>query len=196
MKKEGGVSLPKGSSKKFAGLFTNYLFNRNFFPDELIKRFDLYCCHLIGDFKFRIIVPIYQKYELVAYVGRDVTGKSEMKYKNSPIEESKIPVKECLYNLDTIKDRAIIVEGVTDVWRLGNECVATFGTQYTKAQVSLLSGLKKAFVLYDADASKQAEKLGNDLSSIVDSVEVLTLDSGDPADLSPTEALKLKSYLF
>lgn len=193
---EGEVQLPKGSSKNFAGIFQNYILSRNFIPEEVIKQFDLYCCHLIGDFKFRIIAPIYQDFELLSYTGRDVSGKSNLRYMNAPLEESKKPVKECVYNLDTVKDKAIIVEGVTDVWRLGNECVATFGTQYTKAQVALLSRLKKAFILYDSDASVQAEKLGNDLSSTVDSVEVLTLSHGDPADMSDTEALLLKKKLF
>jgi DNA primase len=193
---DGEVTLPKGSSKNFPGIFTNYLSSRNFNPAEIIKKYDLYCCHLIGDFKFRIIAPVIMQRELVSYTGRDITNKSNLRYKNYPIEQSKIPIKECLYNIDSVRDKVIIVEGITDVWRMGDECVATFGTQYTRSQIALLTGIKKAFVLYDADAATQAEKLANDLSVIISYVEVITLDSGDPADLLPIDAIRLKKSFF
>lgn len=189
------IELPKGCTKEFAGIFTNYLLKRNFNPEELIKTYDLYAGEKLSLFQFRVIVPVYFKRELVTYLGRDITNKSPLKYLNCPIEESKIPIKNCLYNLDSVKDSAIIVEGVTDVWRIGQGCIATFGIQYTKKQISLLIGLKKAFVLFDNDAIARAEKLANDLSCFVDSVEVLELDKGDPADMSPIDALKLRSYL-
>jgi DNA primase len=193
---ENEVKFPKGSSKNFVGKFTNWISSRNFNPAEIIRKYDLYCCHLIGDFKFRIIAPVYHQRELVSYTGRDVTNKSDLRYKNCPIEQSKIPIKECLYNIDSVRDKVIIVEGITDVWRMGDECVATFGTQYTRKQIALLSGIAKAFVLYDADASVQAEKLANDLSAIISYVEVITLDSGDPADLSPIDAIRLRNKVF
>ncbi len=193
---EDEVKFPKGSSKNFAGTFLNWFSSRNFNADEIIKKYALQCCHLIGDFKFRVIAPVYYQRELITYTGRDITGKSDLRYKHCPIEQSKIPIKNCLYNLDTVRDRVIIVEGITDVWRIGDECVATFGTQYTKEQIALLTGIKKAFVLYDADAPVAAEKLGNDLSSIIPYVEVITLQTGDPADLSPIDAIRLKKNFF
>ena len=153
---QSSVDLPKGSSKNFTGVFTNYLFKRNFQPDTIIKTYDLYAGAIGTDFAYRIIIPIYQQYELVAYLGRDATEKNTLKYLNCPVELSKIPIKECLYNLDAVRDKAIIVEGVTDVWRLGAGAIATFGVQYTRQQLSLLIGLKKVFVLYDQDAAAQS----------------------------------------
>ncbi len=193
---EDEIKLPKGCSKKFPGIFTNWFSSRNFNAAEIIRKYDLHCCHLIGDFKFRVIMPVYMQRELVTYTGRDITNQSGLKYKHCLIEESKIPIKECLYNIDSTKDKVIIVEGVTDVWRMGDECVATFGTQYTRKQIALLSGIRKAFILYDADASVQAEKLANDLSAVVSYVEVITLETGDPADLTPIEAIRLKKKIF
>lgn len=190
-----GMSLPKGCSKNFAGIFTNYLLSRNFNPQELIKEYDLYCCHTIGDFKFRIIAPVYYQYELITYTGRDVTGNAKSKYLHCSNEESIIPIKNTLYNIDSIKDKAIIVEGITDVWKLGKGSIATFGTQHTKKQLALLSGIDKVYILFDAEASKEAENLANNLLCITKKVDVLYLEKGDPADMFPLEALKLKKKL-
>ena len=193
---ENDVELPKGCNKNFAGIFANYLKQRNFDP-EIIKQYNLYCGLPMTNYQYRIIIPVFYKHELVAYTGRDATNLSPIPYLHSSIEESRIPVKQSLYNLDTIKDKAIIVEGALDVWRIGRECVATFGIEYTKQQVALLLGLKKAFILFDAEAKaqSQAEALANDLSCFIDYVEVVTLDKGDPTDLDPIEALKIKNHL-
>lgn len=193
------VILPKGSSKIFPGIFQNYFRERNFDLDYLTTKFDLYACHISSDikFKYRIIAPVYQNHELVTYVGRDVTGKAQTKYQNCPLEYSLISIKDCLYNLDSIKDKAIIVEGITDVWRLGDGAVATFGTQFTEKQVSLLTRLEKVFVMYDSDAIEVSHRLANELTGICKNVEVIELSQGDPASFfSPEEALKLKQELF
>ncbi len=195
---ENDVQLPKGCTKNFPGLAIDYLEQRNFDPEELIKTYNLYYGQITTNFQHRIIVPVYYKRELISYVGRDVTGKLQNKYRNSSIEESKIPVKDTLFNLDTVKDKVIIVEGVFDVFRLGRGTVATFGTKYKKEQIAKLIGVKQAFILFDADdpdAPEQAERMGKDLTCFVDHVEQVTLQEGDPANLTPTDALKLKKYL-
>lgn len=189
------IQLPKGASKNFAGVFTNYLLGRKFNPSQIIRDYDLYCCHTIGDFKFRLIIPVYFNDQCVTFTSRDVTNKAIIPYCHCPIEKSIIPIKETLYNIDSVKDKAVVVEGVTDVWRLGEGCVATFGTKYTKEQLVLLSSVKKIYILYDSDAKEQSEKLGNDLSCFINEVEILYLDEGDPANMDQFEALKLMKYL-
>lgn len=189
------VILPKGSTKKFAGIFTNYLLSRKFNPEEIIKEYDLHCCHTIGCFKFRIIIPIYFQNRLVTYTARDITNKSTIRYLHCSNEKSIIPIKNTLYNIDSIKDKAVIVEGVTDVWRLGKGSIATFGTKYTKKQLALLKGIDILYVLYDSEASKEAENLANDLLCITNRVDILTLKEGDPADMPLLDGLKLMKKL-
>ena len=190
------VFLPKQISKNFTGIFENFLLNRGFIPNEIIKKYNLYTCHYTGDFKYRIIIPIYVNKELISFVGRDVTGKVQLSYKNAPIEQSKMSVKSVLYNIDSVKETVIIVEGITDVWRIGDGAVATFGTKYTSDQISMLNGIEKAYIMYDVDAPLEAEKLAYDVAGIVPNVEILTLEKGDPCDLSIKEVAKLRYEIF
>jgi DNA primase len=190
------VKLPT-SAKPLQKIHKDYLINRNFDPDFLEKKYDLLGCSEIGDYKFRIIVPIYLENKLVTFIGRDVTNKSKLRYKNCPVEQSILPTKSVLYNLDSVNKKMVIVEGVTDVWRIGDGCVATLGTQYTKKQLSLLLGIKQAFILFDQGAEEQADRLAFDLSIIVPKVEVLSLNrfTGDPASLSTKEVNYLRKDL-
>jgi len=188
--------FPIGTSKNFYANQMSFLEKRRFDPDSAIKKFDLYSVGPIGDFKHRLIFPIYINNRVVAYVGRDVTGQAEIPYKNSPEELSIKPVKSCLYNIDSVyRNTAIIVEGIFDAWRLGDGAIATFGTQYTHEQIRLLKGMKRIFVMYDADASEQANKLAHDASAIVPNVEILTLSEGDPDNLSERDVFALRKDL-
>lgn len=189
--------LPSNATKNFTKKHTKFLQGRKF-PSKIIEDFDLYATNHIGHYKFRIIAPIYVNHQLVSFVARDVTGRASQKYLNCPNHKSLIPVKNTLYNIDSIRENAIIVEGITDVWRLGPGAVATYGTQVTDAQIHLLSGLKNAYILFDSDAEaqKRAEELGASLSSIVRSVDILTLAEGDPADLHEDTVSYLRHTIF
>jgi DNA primase len=89
----------------------------------------------------------------------------------------------------------VIVEGIFDAWRIGSGAVATFGTRYTHEQLLLLRGMKRAFILYDADAIPIAHKLAHDLSSIVTQIEVLELSEGDPDNLKEDDVRALRKDL-
>ena len=161
---------------------------------DLIKKFEIHTGGFVGDFALRIVIPIIMNRELVSYTGRDITDKASLRYKNAKIEESKIPVKRCTYNIDSVRDVAIYVEGPTDVWRGGDGFVCTFGTKFTSDHVSSAIGLKKAFVLYDAEdqAQEQAEKLCHCLSAVVPSVEKIILSDGDPGSMTDQEINELR----
>ena len=195
------IMLPKEATKHFPDTHIDFLNRRGFPAEQTINRYDLYACRFTGNFKYRLIAPVYLDNELVTFVGRDITNQSEDRYKNAPIEQSKLPAKETLYNIDSVKDTAIIVEGITDVWRMGDGCVATFGTVFTDAQVKMFEGVKRAFIMFDSEekdsnAPIQAEKLGYALSSVVPHVEVLSLEKGDPADLSVQEVAEIRYEIF
>ena len=58
------------------------------------------------------------------------------------------------------------MEGITDVWRLGKLAFATFGIEYTRQQVRLISSLyKRVGIAYDFEiqAQRQAKELMADL---------------------------------
>ena len=194
------VILPKEATDVLPKLHRKYLQSRNFDPDTLVLKYDIKACYNIGDWKFRLIIPIYMDRKLVCFTSRDVTGKAESAYKHCPNEKAIIPAKECVYNIDSVKDKVLIMEGVFDVWRFGDGAVDTFGIEFTLAQINLLrkKNLKEAYILFDPEplAMKKAEELGNILSVFIPWVEAIELEKGDPADMSNKEARKLKNELF
>lgn len=198
--KLNSVTLPIGT-QKIGKRHCEYLKNRNFDPEQIEKEWGIKGTNNVGPYKFRIIAPIYFNHQLVSYQGRDITGKSVMKYKACPKSLEKVHHKDILYGIDNAKStRVVVVEGITDVWRLGYGAVATFGIKYKQSQVKLLSQFKTVALLYDSSkedfqAYRQSSKLGAMLSSLgVDVIEV-DLESGDPADLSQSDADNLMKEL-
>jgi DNA primase len=194
----GSIELPTEASPRFPSLHTNWLRGREFDPDFVVQRYDLYAVNLLGDWRFRIIIPVYQKHRLVTYTSRDVTEMADSTWRSLSNEESIIPPKHCLYNIDSVQDTAIAVEGATDVWRLGAGAVATLGSRWTSQQVALLSGLKNLFVMFDSEslAIEQAYRFAHAASSVVRSVNVIELTEGDPADLSQDTVDNIRREIF
>lgn len=183
------VEFPK-EMEKFGKEHKKYLLKRGFNAKYLIKEYLLSSTDHLGwlgelDYRFRIIIPIWYKWRIVSFTSRDITGKSELRYFHCPVDKSIIAPKHCLYNIDSVKkgEAAIIVEGVTDVWRIGSGAVAIFGITMIDEQVEMLieKKLKKAYVLLDANALSEARKLQKNLRAIIPYVKVISLDIGDPA---------------
>jgi len=193
--------LPDGSSELNQS-HRRYLERRKFDPDQLIDKWGIKGTGPAGDYKHRIIIPIYHKGVLVSYQGRDITGKSGMKYKACPQEKEGREHKHCLYGLDQVKgDSIVVVEGVMDVWRLGPGAVATFGVKFKQAQVRLLLAFKRIFILYDSEAQdpqagEQARKLANSLTDGKRQVEIIELAEGDPGEMDQKDANSLMGDLL
>jgi DNA primase len=189
------LQLPKNILPEFLKSHRDFLISRNYDPDYVINKYNLMATGLIGDFNHRIIIPITMNQRILSFVGRDITGKANIPYKNSPDTMCIKDPKRCLYNMDSVNDVAVVVEGIFDAWRIGDGAVATFGTQYTHEQLLYLKNLKRVFVLYDADAASKAEKLCADLSAIVKEVSVIVLDSGDPDNMSEQDVKHLRKEI-
>jgi hypothetical protein len=198
------VGLPL-NCRELGAKHRRYLINeRGFDPDALVAEWGLVGTGLDGHvilpgggaewYKFRIIIPIYYKGVLISFQGRDITGKSGIKYKACPQALEVRDHKHSLYGLDKVRGNAVVVtEGVMDVWRLGPGAVATFGIKWTAQQLLLLAGFKRIFLLYDPDpqAIKQADQLAYELGCMGRDVEVFEMDGGDPAELAPDDARAL-----
>jgi hypothetical protein len=195
--------LPKTASNKFPRPHWQYLISRGYNPSLIVEKYKLMACHTSGKYRFRIIIPIIMKGQTVSFVGRDITGKAEKKYLYCPNTESIIPRRQTLYNIDNLKTKtAVIVEGPTDVWRIGDGAIATLGTSVSDGQVELLisKGLQKVFVLFDREASQgnnsPAEKLAKTLSGLIREVEVLELiDEGDPGEMGEQTTSQVRRIL-
>ena len=191
--------LPEG-----AGELTNrhraYLEGRNYDSFVLEKIWGLCGTNHIGPYKFRILAPIIFNGVMVSYQGRDITGKSELKYKACKQENEIIEHQTIVYGYDLVKGNAcVVVEGIADCWRLGPGAICCFGISFTTAQINLIaSRFKTVYILFDAEeeAQKQARVLAAMLSSNGVEVEILELESGDPGEMSQQEANKLMEELL
>lgn len=193
------VVLPYGTAE-LAESHKNYLKNRNFDPKQLVTEWGLQGTGNLGDFKHRIIIPIYQEGQLVNFTGRDITGVSKERYKSCPNEKAILPIKSCLYGLDDIEnDSVIITEGPTKVWRLGKgNAVATFGTAVTNEQILLLSKFKRRIILFDRDDAgiKAADNLALQLSPLNGETIKITCNIIDIGNLSQQTAKDLVKKLL
>jgi DNA primase len=179
----------------------SFLISRGFNPTQVVQEYKLHYGGCIGEYKYRIVLPIEYNGNFVSCVARDITGKQEPPYRNCPDERSSVPLKETLYGYDQIhrNSNIIVVEGPLDQWRLGTGAVATFGTNYTSEQILLLKELqpRQVYVLYDREKKAQAKAM--DLARHIHfaPTQVLVLEhKNDPAELTNSEVVELRQELL
>lgn len=194
--------LPKGVGHNWGDYHHKYLIRRGFDPHALRRAYDLRFSYNIGKYKFRIIAPIIMDGRMVNFTAIDTVNSKQEKYRHCPNEKAVVPIRSCLYNLDTVHNTAVVVEGVTDVWRIGPGAIATFGIEFTKEQIKILASKKPSniYIMYDAEpqATKQAEKLAYQLDTLsgIKRVEILMLPAGDPADMSEEDVREFRQEIF
>lgn len=197
------LRFPNPYSEKLTGRYAEYLAQRGFDPEKLNREWRV-CqtgpvSYLDGiDFSYRILIPIYWDGEVVSFQTRDITERARAKYMACPREREIRHHKEILYvHPDGPPDDrvGIIVEGVTDVWRLGRRAMATFGIEFKLEQVlTIAEHLDRIFVIFDPEpqAHRQARKLAVRLRML--GKEVLIIDNipgSDPGAMSQKDADRL-----
>jgi len=196
------VTFPFGTLDELTKRHRKYLEDRNFDPDYLQKVWDIKGTKKVGDYSNRILAPIYHNNILVSYQGRDITNRSSMRYKACNTTKERRHHKYCLYGLDnSIGDSVLVVEGITDAWRMGVGSVATFGTSYTETQVNLLqqhfNTIHIMFDETDPQAQKKAKALALKLCSLGRDAGVIKLGvDTDPGELSNKNARKIMQELM
>lgn len=200
LQKRKKLNLDHYNFKKLNNIHKKYLKKRGYKPNILESTWELLGSNNYGDYKYRIIAPIYLDGKLISFQGRDITGKNKLKYKACKKEDEVIHHKHALYGIDLVPDETVIVvEGIFDVFRIGPGSVCTFGIKYKTEQVLMLyERFKKVYILFDKEPEEaiiQAENLANDLSGLGTDVEILDLEYGDPGQLNYNEVEKLKEMI-
>ena len=200
IQRPGTIEMPPGSGP-LNERARRYLESRRFDPDYLERKYHLQSTGNTGQYKFRIMAPIYYRGQWISYQGRDITGKAPQRYKVCGRELEIIHYKHVLYEIDRAKSggAAVVVEGITDQWRLGDGAVATFGIMYTQEQLILLcESFSCLFIFYDAEpqAQEQAHKLALECGSLGTRAEVIHPDCDDPASMTDEEAQQLMKELL
>lgn len=186
------------------GIHIDYLESRGFDHISIINKYGIKACHTVGRFPYRIVIPVYDDGEFVTCTARDVTGTQAKRYLSLSNQESVVPIKHCVYNIDNCHGNSIlIVEGPFDVWRIGGATVSLFGTSFTDDQVMRIVAKfpKNIYILFDREdqAQQHAEKLAKSISPFVKHAEILELPESimkkDPADLLQNDALTIRNEL-
>ena len=180
--------------------YKEYLFKRGFDPDYLSAKYDLRYGLPYTQYQYRLIIPVKYKNKIVSYQTRRVFDNNSIRYKNCKISDSVIQNKHLCYNLDNCCNRqAIGVEGVTDVWRLGDNSFATFGTSFTDQQLLVIKKhFDTVYWLYDpgVESLKKAKEAAYKLSGIGLSVEIIQIDGiNDPGSMNEKDVIELKKEL-
>lgn len=211
------LSEKKTSNIKYLELPTNtftkaerkYLKSRDFDPKYLYKKYHIVGGGIDGDWKFRIIIPVYYQGQLLSWTGRSILSKEKLKqldiprYKNLSIEKSIKNIKELFFNIDNCKsDTVVLTEGAFDVLRFDGNAICSMGTELTESQINLLaSRFRKIFILFDnePEAQKKARKFGLQLSSIGIEIEVVNayedFEKNDMGECSQEEIEIIKKEL-
>lgn len=176
-----------------------YLESRNYDAEFLEQKYKLLGTGRLGIYKDRVIAPIFVDGKMISYQGRDISGKAKERYMACQTEREIIHHKHTLYNIDNAKkDFVIVFEGITSVWRWGDDTVATFGIMWKVQQAKLLLRLKRVFIFFDSDTNAriQSQKLASFLSSFnIEAIEIDTKNNKDPADLSEKDIKHYKNIL-
>jgi DNA primase len=177
-----------------------YLKDRRFDPDFLVQKYGIRGGGIVGEWKFRILIPMYMNHQLISFTGRDITGQQKQRYKNLEIEKSVMDPKTIVFNWDNAPGPKVgIVEGPMDVFRMGDDFICTFGTSVTSAQIGRIAEkYKEVYFLFDPeeDAQKKAQKNAELLSSLGVEAWVVDIENDcDPGDLSEYEVERLRSEM-
>lgn len=117
---------------------------------------------IIGDYKYRIIIPIHFGGRVVSYQGRIIRDGVDPKYKACRMEDEAIHHKTILYGLDRADAQSpvILVEGVVDAWAIGPGALASFGIDTMVEQINQLAHFPKVYVFFDPEPQAQARAKG------------------------------------
>jgi hypothetical protein len=167
-----------------------YLEGRGFDPDAVEREWGVLgtgpASYLDGiDYRFRLLIPVRWGGAEVSFQTRDVTGRSDRKYLACPAGREVKHHKHVLYGRQECwGETGIIVEGVTDVWRLGPRACGTFGIGYAAEQVlAIAKNFRRVAIVFDAErqAQAQARRLAAQLRLRL-GTEPVVVDLGDGAD--------------
>ena len=185
---------PVMGSEELSPAHIKYLKRRKFDPAYLVKEWGLKGTrHLSKDWNWRIITPIRDSdSRIVAYTGRTLSKETKPRWKTTDNDNMLIDPKLLIYGIDKAdKEKGVlIVEGPSDVWRMGPGAVGLLGIDWSIEQAAILRHYKNRYILFDNQpvAQKKALELANWLATFPGHTEIITGLNSDPGALPQNEA--------
>lgn len=174
---------------------TNYLGKRGFLAATLDAMWGIRGIGKDGGaYCWRIFIPIHLNGEVVSWTTRSISDEVTKRYHSARPDQEKINHKSLLYGEDYCRHAIVVVEGPTDVWRIGPGAVCTFGTGYSKAQINRMVKYPVRAVCFDREpeAQSRARNLVNILTVFPGTTYLVRLNAKDPGSAPPEEIAKLR----
>jgi hypothetical protein len=205
----GGLALPKYEPRPrgrykpppgvgpLTGAHLRYLKSRRFDPDEITGVWGVGGIGFQPHVRWRLFIPVHRRGQPVSWTTRSVSPCARVRYVSAKPEEESFPHKEWLYGLDKAGNSVVVVEGPTDVWRVGPGAVATLGASVTRAQVRLIANVPVRTVCFDnePEAQRRAKKLCDELSLFPGVTRRVEIDAEDAGSAGPREVAALRRIL-
>jgi len=166
-------NIPTSALRHFRVLYSP---SNDIFNDKLIYTSD------------RVIFPIFDiNGKLHSWQGRDISGKSSVKYLMSP----DCKPSQHLFNADRVPknpDYLIVTEGVMDTigWFKNGfkNAVATFGKKISKEQIKLIRQInpKALFIAWDYDCYSEMAGFYSKVEHLIKAVRIIEMPDGKDAD--------------
>jgi hypothetical protein len=176
-----------------------YLRQRGFHPEQLARDWNLRgTTYLSKEWSWRIVFPICdQEGTTAAYCGRALDDEVRPKYRMSSEEQISQDPRSLLYGIHAAQESVVVVEGPSDVWRLGPGAVATLGIKWKPEQAYLLKQFPRRFVMFDPEpqAQIQARRLAEWLGMFSGETELIEGLESDPGSLPQVEADRMMKEL-
>jgi len=191
----GKLQLPKnvGALKK---PHKKYLSGRGFNPKQLRKLWGIGGIGVSSELAWRIFVPITLDGQTVSWTTRSITEHG--RWRSAKAEQEAVDHKTLLYGEEYCRNSILVVEGPSDVWRVGPGAVATFGTGFTRAQVNRMVQYYNRTICFDnsPDAQKKAIELLEMLALFPGSNHNVIIESPDPGCATSKEIRDLRKHFL
>lgn len=187
------LKLPEGICE-LTEAHKSYLLKRNFQPEVIQSLWGVKGIKIGHPLAYRILIPIHDRFgKMVSWTARSIIPNA-MRYHSAKKEEESTPHKSVLYGANKAGLAIIIVEGPTDVWRIGPGAVATFGTSWTPAQIREMIRYPVRVVCFDKEeeAQQKAKKLCSLLQVYSGETYRVVLSGDDPDSSDLDEITELR----
>lgn len=136
----------------------------NFYKDRCISENYKIFISYYGDYKDRIIIPIYDNENIIYFQARRIYKNMEPKYKNPYFGKGNIILNK--NNFDNNK-YIIITEGILDAYSVGEQGTSCLGLDLSKEYIDKISNLTNIGIIvaldYDDPGIKSVEKYYNEV---------------------------------
>lgn len=176
--------------------------------DSVVDTYDLHYA-IEGDFRERIILPVYYQGRLVTFTGRHI-GHSTLRYRSLDKESSAVPIFDMVGNYDTLCTHTgvfVLVEGPLDMMKFdfyaqpyGVRAGCIFSKTLSAAKVGMLARIsrtaRKAVIGLDHNEGPFSMRMAEELTFFAQRT-LLPYPPGvkDPGDMTPRQVIKIAKTL-